>query len=150
MKNSGTLINSLLMIASPSLATLFIIIVTNSHLNMLLIETSPVGGSTKFFNRRIRIHSAFIIEIIWWIICQIIQCPEFYSVNPHFATTRPMDQDRQENRRQQPHSKSNKSRDQMAAHSDRKILLEDCDSDQFENMDGHQNRILILLASSRP
>ena len=66
------------------------------------------------------------------------------------SSTRPMDQDRQENRRQQPHSKSNKSRDQMAGHSDRKILLEDYDSDRFENMDDRQNRILILLASSRP
>ena len=66
------------------------------------------------------------------------------------SSTRPMDPDRQENRRQQPHSKSNKSRDQMAGHSDHKILLEDCDSDQFENMDDHQNRILIRLASSRP
>ena len=62
MKNSGTLINSLLMIASPSLATVLVIIITNSHLNMLLIETSPVGGSTKFLNRRIWIRSAFIIQ----------------------------------------------------------------------------------------
>ena len=66
------------------------------------------------------------------------------------SSTRPMDQDRQENHRQQPHSESNKNRDQMAGHSDHKILLEDCDSDQFENMDDHQNRNLILLASSRP
>ena len=66
------------------------------------------------------------------------------------SSTRPMDQDRKENHRQRPHLKSNKNRDQMAAHSDRKILLEDCDSDQFENMDDRQNRILILLASSRP
>ena len=85
MKHSCTLINSLLMITSPSLATFFIIIITNSHLIMLLIETSPVGGSTKLINRRFWIGSAFIIEIIWEVICQIIQCPEFDPVNPHFA-----------------------------------------------------------------
>ena len=83
LKNSGALIDSLLMIALPSLATVLVIIITNGHLNMLLIETSPVCGSTKFLNRWIRIRSAFIIQI-WEIICQIIQCPEFYPVNPHF------------------------------------------------------------------
>ena len=66
------------------------------------------------------------------------------------SSTRPMDPDRQGNHLQLPHSKSNKNHDQMAAHSYRKILLEDFDSDQFGNMGDRQKRILILLASSRP
>ena len=66
------------------------------------------------------------------------------------SSTRPMDRDQQENHRQRPHSGSSKNHDQMAVHSYRKILLEDFDSDQFENMGDRQKRILTLLASSRP
>ena len=51
------------------------------------------------------------------------------------SSTRPMDQGRQENHPQQPHSKSNKNRDQMVGHFYHKILLEDSDSDRFGNMD---------------
>ena len=66
------------------------------------------------------------------------------------SSTRPKDPDRQESHLQRQHSKSSKNHGQMAAHSYRKILLEDCDSDQFGSMGGRQKRILILLASSRP
>ena len=61
-----------------------------------------------------------------------------------------MDQDQQENLLQRPHLKSNKNRDRMAAHFYRKILLADCDSDQFENMGDRRKRISVQLVSSRP